>query len=146
MSAVRIPLTGSGGFTLVDAEDAALVAQFAWHRTSQGYALRQQPTRLSLHRFLMEPPADLVVDHKNGNRLDNRRANLEVVTASENARRGAAKRRYARYLQELECTRQGQAILKFPIQRGDNVRRGAKDYRCWQRMQAERRQEEARND
>jgi hypothetical protein len=37
-----------------------------------------------LHRFLLEPPAGLQVDHINRNSLDNRRANLRVVTASKN--------------------------------------------------------------
>ncbi|MBN2312578.1 MAG: HNH endonuclease [Sedimentisphaerales bacterium] len=39
---------------------------------------------LYLHREIMHPPEGLVVDHINGNPFDNRRANLRVVTQSEN--------------------------------------------------------------
>lgn len=41
-----------------------------------------------LHRMLLRPPADMVVDHINGDRLDNRRANLRVCTQTENLANG----------------------------------------------------------
>ncbi|AXK21459.1 HNH endonuclease [Bacillus sp. COPE52] len=39
---------------------------------------------IDLHRFLMNPEKGLVVDHINGNGLDNRKENLRVVTQAQN--------------------------------------------------------------
>jgi hypothetical protein len=48
-----------------------------------------------LHRYLTNCPDGFVVDHVNGDSLDNRMSNLEVVTDGENKRRGFAMRRAA---------------------------------------------------
>src|SRR6185503_4146389 len=40
--------------------------------------------RYKLHRFIMDAPAGVDVDHINGDPLDNRRENLRLVTAREN--------------------------------------------------------------
>ena len=37
-----------------------------------------------LHRFIMDPPNNMQVDHINMNQLDNRRENLRIVTNAEN--------------------------------------------------------------
>jgi len=39
----------------------------------------------SMHRFICNPPADLFVDHRNCNGLDNRRDNLRPATHSQNS-------------------------------------------------------------
>lgn len=98
---VSIPL-GRGLFALVDAADAERVNGFTWHATSKkkhpGVHYAHHTTRIgsgagarkgsmAMHRFIMgcEPGDGKVVDHRNGNPLDNRRENLRVTDARGNA-------------------------------------------------------------
>jgi hypothetical protein len=50
----------------------------------RGYRRGQSTHPMYLHRWLVDAPPGLQVDHINGNPLDNRRANLRVVTVREN--------------------------------------------------------------
>lgn len=45
---------------------------------------RKTVSRHLMHRFLMNPPDGMVVDHINGNSLDNRKSNLRIVTNAQN--------------------------------------------------------------
>ncbi|HOV77210.1 MAG TPA: HNH endonuclease, partial [Sedimentisphaerales bacterium] len=52
----------------------------------QWYAQRRANGRtIRMHQFIMNPPKGMVVDHANGNGLDNRRENLRLCTKLENA-------------------------------------------------------------
>lgn len=43
---------------------------------------QKKPVRM--HRVIMNPSAEMVIDHINGNSLDNRKSNLRIVTQAEN--------------------------------------------------------------
>lgn len=85
-----------GEFTIiVDKEDEALLLQHfssvrkqAYPRTAiQAVDLwfgKANRGAVSLHRFLMKAQPGQIVDHINGNPLDNRKRNLRFVTAQEN--------------------------------------------------------------
>ena len=84
-----IPLT-QNLFALVDAEDYERLKDYKWHVTRRGacgtaYAGRREGGRLVLmHRQIMNPPKGMVVDHINGNGVDNRRCNLRICTQKQN--------------------------------------------------------------
>lgn len=98
----RIAITG--GVLLVDKEDEERVRQVKWSLTrgSGGgwYARNPSPEYGYLARWLLGCPKGFVVDHKNGNPLDNRRENLRVATFQQNLwnrRTGKTFRRAAKY-------------------------------------------------
>jgi len=77
---------------LHDPEDANFVEQYTWIISNHGYAQRRVPFKKDgkrtyqtflFHRELMGAEAGQIVDHINGNTLDNRKSNLRICTASE---------------------------------------------------------------
>lgn len=83
----------------VDQADFAAVAKFKWSANVgpyTTYALRATPrgkgprTTIQLHRFILAAKPGQIVDHENGDGLDNRRRNLRFTDKSGNAanRRG----------------------------------------------------------
>ena len=82
----KIDLIGKGrviAHAMVDDEDYNRVSKYKWFY-SNGYATTS--FGYHMHRLIMLPPHDLVVDHINHNRLDNRRKNLRVCTQLENSK------------------------------------------------------------
>jgi len=83
----EIPLTNSPLVALVDDEDFAPVSKYCWH-VSQGYVVHSVTplTKLRLHRVVMRPDKEQLVDHKNHNPLDCRKSNLRIATKADNNR------------------------------------------------------------
>ena len=88
----RITLS-KGKFALVDDEDFEYLNGQQWYAARSGnkyYALRRDKNKAlgfqtsRMHREIMSPEGRFVVDHINGNTLDNRKENLRVCTSSEN--------------------------------------------------------------
>jgi hypothetical protein len=87
---VRSVALRHGGVTLVDAADYDRVAHMWWRVTARGYASTRtveaggtRPT-IYMHRLILDAPRGVRVDHINGVKLDNRRANLRLCTQSQN--------------------------------------------------------------
>ena len=81
-----IPLSGKKGIgktAIVDDEDYEKVCKIRWFDV-QGYARSRDG--ISMHRLIMSPSSNMEIDHKNHNRLDNRKNNLKICTRKENAR------------------------------------------------------------
>lgn len=92
MRVIRLP---SGLDVAIDDLDYDRVTRFRWHaeparRTT--YAIRDVYTpgvthstsRMRMHRFILDAPKGLEVDHIDGNGLNNTRANLRLATAAQN--------------------------------------------------------------
>lgn len=96
MSDCRLPVYGRGGVllthTLIDADDFEALADSTWKLLPNGYVFRSVPVdgvwrTEQLHRVILglQRGDGKVSDHINRDRLDNRRANLRVVTPAQNA-------------------------------------------------------------
>ena len=79
-----------GRVTIVDEADYADLLKHSWCVGTSGYAattlygLEGEKTTFSLHRYLLDAPHGLCVDHINGDKLENRRTNLRLATYSQN--------------------------------------------------------------
>lgn len=80
-----------GEVTVVDDEDFDWLNQWAWSLSPYGYAYRsswdskrKRTTNVLMHREIMQPSGKMVVDHINGNKLDNRRQNMRICTQAQN--------------------------------------------------------------
>ena len=92
MNFKTISLT-QGKVTLVDEADYDWLNQWKWH-VRYGYAVRTQRidkcngkckrVGIIMHRLIMNTPEDMDTDHISGDKLDNRRCNLRIVTTSQN--------------------------------------------------------------
>lgn len=86
----EIMLANGRGVTLIDDDDYELVSKYSWSLSSSGYAIStfrkdgKQWTQ-PLHRLILNAPDGVFVDHKNNNRVDNRKSNLRLCSALENA-------------------------------------------------------------
>lgn len=84
----ELPLT-SGRFAFVDEADFIRVNAFRWYelkrpgRSSYGYRRNGSKT-IYLHRYIMDAPDGMDVDHRDGDGLNCRRENLRVCTHAQN--------------------------------------------------------------
>lgn len=73
-----------GKVALVDDEDHAWLSRYAWFDAGYGYACGWVNGRqCRMHRVIMGAGPGEAIHHKDGNRLNNQRGNLERMTRSE---------------------------------------------------------------
>lgn len=115
----KIPV-GKSGFALVDDEDYPLPSEYKWQRSSYGYAMAHigringHQKSLIMARVIMNAPKGLLVDHIDGNILNNQKSNLRLATKAQNVQhrvklnsnnktgaRGVHKRPYGAYCAQI---------------------------------------------
>lgn len=68
-----------------DLEDYDKIKNYYWYENDQGYTMtRINGKKIRMHRLILNPPDDLVVDHIFHNTLDNRKEFLRVCTKQQN--------------------------------------------------------------
>ena len=67
---------------LIDLDDIDKVRKHKWRLKDNDYVCSGS---ILLHRFIMNPGDDMVVDHINHDKLDNRKDNLRICTQQENS-------------------------------------------------------------
>lgn len=81
---IPLGLNARGGYAIVDKE-CAYLAQDNWRKTPFGYAIRSKD-KVLLHRLLLKAQKGQVVDHKDGNPLNNTLSNIRFCTQAENSK------------------------------------------------------------
>ena len=80
-----IGVTSQGDEFILDLDDYDKVKNFTWRVSSNGYIVTTNNQKVVLlHRLIMNPSEDLIVDHINHNKKDNRKLNLRICTSSNN--------------------------------------------------------------
>lgn len=73
-----------GEIAKVSSIDYDLLSKYKWHN-KQGYAAGSiKNKRIIMHRFILNAKENELVDHINGNKLDNRRENLRISNLQKN--------------------------------------------------------------
>ena len=86
---MKVVQLNQGKTALVDDDDFERVSKFTWFACKNRYTFYAQTKKnkktIMLHRLICDCPKGYVVDHINGDGLDNRKCNLRIVSMSINA-------------------------------------------------------------
>jgi len=88
---MRILEIANGIITQIDDEDYDILNQYKWY-CNNGYVVRSitnvgktpRQIKISMHRFIMQAPKNVLIDHIDRNTLNNCKNNLRVATHSIN--------------------------------------------------------------
>jgi hypothetical protein len=78
---LSIPLGNGIETAIIDREDYYKIKDISWHKDNEGYA---HGDKIRMHQLILRCPLGYETDHKNRNRLDNRKSNLRVFIHKQN--------------------------------------------------------------
>lgn len=115
---IGIPLT-KGYTAIIDACDLDKVSIFNWFALENRncvYAKRCFKKNginhyIAMHRLIINAPDGMMVDHINGNGLDNRRDNLRLCTNSQNQMNRKAKKGANQYVGTHKVNKKWKAVI-----------------------------------
>lgn len=131
---VEIQLSNSAAVAIVDADDADKVSAYRWRLTWDKFrspmAVRADfnGAYALLHRLILGAPKGSIVDHVNGDVLDNRRCNLRICTHAENMRNSKTRKHSALGIRNVSLGNKGD---DGPPRWRAVVRHNGKVYRKW---------------
>lgn len=90
---MTIQLVHKGKPILFDSDDWSKISCHRWMIDYNGYAMSRRKMidgisskEISMHRLILGCDTSQMVDHKNRNRIDNRKNNIRIATPVENSR------------------------------------------------------------
>jgi len=83
-----IPLN-KNKYAIIDDEDYETLSRYSWSvictKKGKEYAVRWIPGSIKfMHREILNAPTNRIVDHKDGNGLNNQKGNIRICTYSQN--------------------------------------------------------------
>lgn len=98
----RIRLTNRTHFILVDDEDFTELSKHSWTLNKKtGYVINWYLG--GVHRYIISPDRSLVVDHINGDKLDNQRHNLQATSQHHNIQKSSLNTANSFNYRGVEC-------------------------------------------
>lgn len=75
-----------GKVALVDDEDYERLIPYGWYYNERYAKATINYKKIYLHKFLIDCPKGMQIDHKDGNTLNNQKSNLRIATPAQNTR------------------------------------------------------------
>jgi hypothetical protein len=115
---IRLISLTQGKFAIVDAADYDWLKKYKWHllvvRNKIFYAGSYFDGRfVKMHRLIMNPPSDMVIDHIDRNGLNNTRSNLRICTARQNSYNRKGRPTASKYKGVIWSTRRNKWIARI---------------------------------
>lgn len=111
-----------GFYVIMDWEDYLKFSNKPYH-LQRGYASRETGKKgvdrkmYTLHREIMQPKEGFVVDHINGNTLDNRKCNLRLCSIKENVRNSKSQKGTSKYKGVCFSEERGKWVASIKVER-----------------------------